>query len=106
MTPANLNDLYGSTTCQTSRIATDSKGNKAPVGSIAACQDLACNGDSGESAGGKKYVSYGYAGDITKGKKHSPEAHYGIGSCVIPAIVLSFAELANADWRQANITAT
>lgn len=54
VTPANLNDLYGSTACKASRIAADGKGDQAPVGSIAACQDLTCDRDSGESAGGKR----------------------------------------------------
>ena len=53
-TPANLKDLYGNTACKTSRIAANSPGDQAPVGSIAACQDLTCNRDSGESAGGKR----------------------------------------------------
>lgn len=109
MTPANLDDLYGGTACKTSRIAADSKGDKAPVGSIAACQDLTCNWNSGESAGGKSMsvtdTQVTSQGKKNKKNKHLPEAHYGIGSCVIPAIVFSFAELADTDWRQADIAA-
>jgi hypothetical protein len=105
VTPANLDDLYGGTTCKASRIAADSKGDKAPVGSIAACQDLTCNWDSGESAGGKSMSVTDTQVTSQGGKKHSPEAHYGIGSCVIPAIVFGFAELADTDWRQADIAA-
>lgn len=51
-----------------------------------------------------RYVSYGCLID-TENNNHLPEAHYCVGSSVIPAIVFSFAKLANTYWCQADVAA-
>jgi hypothetical protein len=57
VTPANLEDLHSGTACKTSRVAADGESNQSPVGTIAAGQNLTCNGDTGEGAGGKNKLA-------------------------------------------------
>lgn len=94
-----MNNLYSGATCETGCIATDCESDETPVGPIATRQDLTRDGNSSKGT---------IAVSVTQwhgepGVSYLPEAHYGVSSGVVTAIVLGFAELTNTHRGQTDV---